>query len=78
MIEEVTLNSWSLCRTKLSIRYAGDAHDGYTTDDESHLNRDHGTVYFAGDRVFPVHFPFTPEQAQQNFKLLESSGWFTS
>jgi hypothetical protein len=59
------------------IRYTGDSNDGYSTDDEPHLSRDHRTVYFTSDRVIPVHFPLTPEQAQQNFKLLESSGWFT-
>jgi hypothetical protein len=59
------------------IRYAGDANDGYSTDDDPHLSRDHRTVYFTSDRVLPVHFPLTPEQAQQNFKQLESSGWFT-
>jgi hypothetical protein len=59
------------------IRYAGDANDGYSTDDEPHLSRDHRTVYFTSDRVIPVHFPLAPEQAQQNFKQLESSGWFT-
>ena len=78
VIEEVSLNSWSVCRTKLRIRYAGDANDGHSTDDKPHLSCDHRTVYFTSDRVFPVHFPFTPEQAQQTFKLLESSGWFTS
>jgi hypothetical protein len=59
------------------IRYAGDANDGYSTDDEPHLGRDQRTVYFTSDRVIPVHFPLTPEQAQQSFKLLENSGWFT-
>jgi Tol biopolymer transport system component len=59
------------------IRYAGDANDGYSTDDEPHLSRDHRAVYFTSDRVVPVHFPLTPEQAQQTFKELESSGWFT-
>jgi hypothetical protein len=59
------------------IRYAGDANGGYSTDDEPHLSRDHRTVYFTSDRVFPVHFPLAPEQAEQNFKRLESSGWFT-
>jgi hypothetical protein len=41
-----------------------------------YLSRDHRTVYFTSDRLLPVHFPLTPEQAQQNFKQLESSGWF--
>jgi len=59
------------------IRYAGDANDGYSTDDEPHLSRDHRTVFFTSDRVFPVHFPLSREQAEQNFKQLESSGWFT-
>ena len=59
------------------IRYAGDANDGYSTDDEPHLSRDLRTVYFTSDRVSPVHFPLTPEQAQQNFHRLESTGWFT-
>jgi hypothetical protein len=76
VIEEVPLNFWSVCRTKLPIRYAGDANDGYSTDDERQLSRDHRAVYFTSDRVIPVHFPLTPEQAQQNFKLPQSSGWF--
>jgi hypothetical protein len=59
------------------IRYAGDANDGYSTDDEPHLSRDHRTVYFTSDRISLVHFPLTPEQAQRNFKRLESSGWFS-
>jgi hypothetical protein len=59
------------------IRYAGDANDGYSTDDEPHLSRDLRTVYFTSDRVSPVHLPLTPEQAQQNFHRLETTGWFT-
>jgi Tol biopolymer transport system component len=59
------------------IRYAGDEKDGYSTDDEPHLGPDHRTLYFTSDRALPVDFPRTPEQAQQDFKRLESQGWFS-
>ena len=58
------------------IRYAGDDKSGYSTDDEPHLGPDHLTVYFSSDRAVPLEFPRTHEQAQQDFKRLDSSGWF--
>jgi hypothetical protein len=58
------------------IRYAGDDKPGYSTDDEPHLGPDHRTIYFSSDRAFPVEFPRTPEQAQEDFKRMESVGWF--
>ena len=77
MIEEATLNPRSVCRTIQPIRYAGDVNDGYSTDDESHLSRNQRAVYFTSGRVIRVHFPLTPEQAEQKFKRLEGFGWFT-
>jgi hypothetical protein len=59
------------------IRYAGDEKDGYSTDDEPHLGLDHRTLYFTSDRALPADFPRTPEQAQQDFRRLESWGWFS-
>jgi hypothetical protein len=46
------------------IRYAGDEKPyGFSTDDEPRLAPDHRTLYFSSDRVVPVHFPRTHEQA---------------
>jgi WD40-like Beta Propeller Repeat len=59
------------------IRYDGDDKNGYSTDDEPHLGPDHRTLYFSSDRVIPAHFPRSPEQAQLEFKRLDSSGWFS-
>jgi hypothetical protein len=59
------------------IRYAGDDKNGYSTDDEPHLAPDHRTLYFSSDRIVTAHFPRSPEQAQQDFNRLESSGWFS-
>lgn len=57
----------------VQIRYAGDEKPyGYSTDDEPHLGPDHRTVYFSSDRVVPVHFPRTHEQAIQDLERLES------
>ena len=58
----------------VQIRYAGDeqAPDGFSTDDEPHLGADHRTLYFSSDRVIPVHFPRTHEQAQKDFERMES------
>ncbi len=56
------------------IRYVGDTQepDGFSTDDEPHLGPDHRTLYFSSDRVTPVHFPRTHEQAQKDFERMES------
>ena len=56
------------------IRYLGDKQeaDGFSTDDEPHLGPDHRTLYFSSDRVIPVHFPRTHEQAQKDFERMES------
>jgi hypothetical protein len=59
------------------IRYDGDDKNGYSTDDEPHLVPDHRTLYFSSDRVIPAHFPRSPEQAQLDFKRLDSLGWFS-
>jgi len=59
------------------IRYAGDGQPAYSTDDEPHLGPDHRTIYFSSDRPFPVAYPRTPEQAQQDLKQMESQGWFS-
>ena len=60
----------------MPIRYAGDEKNGYSTDDEPHLGPDHRTIYFASDRAIPLAFPRSPQQAQQDFKQLEQTGWF--
>jgi hypothetical protein len=59
------------------IRYDGDDENGYSTDDEPRLGPDHRTLYFSSDRVIPAHFPRSPEQAQLDFKRLDSLGWFS-
>ncbi len=59
------------------IRYVGDDQNGYSTDDEPHLGPDHRTLYFSSDRTIPAHFPRSPEQAQLDFKRLDSLGWFS-
>jgi Tol biopolymer transport system component len=59
------------------IRYDGDDKNGYSTDDDPHLGPDHRTLYFSSDRVIPAHFPRSPEQAQLEFKRLDSLGWFS-
>jgi WD40 repeat protein len=59
------------------IRYDGDDKNGYSTDDEPHLGPDHRTLYFSSDRAIPAHFPRSPEQAQMDFKRLDSLGWFS-
>jgi hypothetical protein len=55
------------------IRYAGDDAGGYSADNEPHLSHDLRTLYFSSDRVTRVHFPRTPEQAQQDLERL--NGW---
>jgi Tol biopolymer transport system component len=59
------------------IRYAGDDKPAFSTDNEPHLSPDRRTLYFSSDRAFPTHYPRTPEQAQEDFKRQESSGWFS-
>jgi hypothetical protein len=59
------------------IRYAGDDKNGYSTDDEPHLSPDDRTLYFSSDRAVPAHFPRSPEQAQLDFRHLDSLGWFS-
>jgi hypothetical protein len=56
------------------IRYLGDDQKpfGYSTDDEPHLGADHRTLYFSSDRVTPVHFPRTHDQAQKDLERLEN------
>jgi Tol biopolymer transport system component len=58
------------------IRYAGDDKPAFSTDDEPHLSPDRHTIYFSSDRAFHFDFPRTPEQAQEDFKRLDSWGWF--
>jgi hypothetical protein len=54
------------------IRYAGDEKPyGFSTDDEPRLGPDHRTLYFSSDRVVPVHFPRTHEQAQKDLERLD-------
>jgi hypothetical protein len=64
--------------TVVPIRYAGDDKTGYnSTDDEPHLSPDHRTFYFSSDRAVPAPFPRSPEQAQLDFKNLDSLDWFS-
>jgi Tol biopolymer transport system component len=63
--------------TVVPIRYAGDDKNGYSTDDEPHLSPDHRTLYFSSDRAVLAHFPRSPEQAQLDFRHLDSLGWFS-
>jgi WD40 repeat protein len=63
--------------TVVPIRYAGDDKNGYSTDDEPHLGPDHRTLYFSSDRPVPALFPRSPEQAQLDFKHLDTLGWFS-
>ena len=65
------------------IRYAGDDKPyGFSSDDEPRLGTDHRTLYFSSDRVVPVHFPRTHEQAQLDLERLDlwdnsnSNVWF--
>jgi hypothetical protein len=77
-IRTIILSSFSKKRRDgdaiVPIRYDGDDKNGYSTDDEPHLEPDHRTLYFSSDRVLPAHFPRSPEQAQLDFKRLGSSG----
>ena len=59
---------------QVEIRYLGyeQKPDGFSTDDEPHLGPDHRTLYFSSDRVIPVHFPRTHEQALKDFERMES------
>lgn len=59
-------------QTPEPIRYAGDDAGGYSADNEPHLSHDLHTLYFSSDRVTRVHFPRTPEQAQQDLERLNS------
>lgn len=54
----------------LPIRYADDPTG--SNDDEPHLGSDHRTLYFSSDRVVPVHFPRTHEQAKKDLDRLNS------
>ncbi|MGD0735259.1 MAG: hypothetical protein ABR976_08940 [Terracidiphilus sp.] len=58
------------------IRYAGDDKPSFSTDNEPHLSPDRRALYFSSDRAFPAQYPRTPEQAQEDFKRLDSWGWF--
>jgi len=54
------------------LRYAGDDKPyGPSTDDEPRLSPDHRTLYFSSDRVVPVHFPRTHQQAQKDLERLD-------
>jgi hypothetical protein len=55
----------------VAIRYAGDEKYGFSTDNEPHLGPDHNSIYFTSDRVLPVHFPRTHEQAETDLRRLE-------
>lgn len=60
------------------IRYAGDDKPSYSTDDEPHLGPDRRTIYFSSDRpAFTVDFPRSRRQAEEDFKRLDSWGWFS-
>jgi hypothetical protein len=61
----------------VTIRYAGDDTNGYSTDDEPHLGPDHRTLHFNSDRSVPTHLPRSREQAQRDFEHMESWGYFT-
>jgi Tol biopolymer transport system component len=54
----------------LPIHYADEANGN--NDDEPHLGSDHRTLYFSSDRVVPVHFPRTHEQAKKDLDRLNS------
>lgn len=58
------------------VRYAGDDKPGYSTDDEPHLGPDRKSIYFSSDRPFPVVFPRSHRQAQEDFTQMEGRGWF--
>jgi Tol biopolymer transport system component len=54
------------------IRYAGDDKpSGFSADDEPRLGPDHRTLYFSSDRVLPVHFPRTHEQARLDLERMD-------
>jgi hypothetical protein len=48
--------------------------DGTTLDVDPEIAR---PLYFSSDRAVPAHFPRSPEQAQLDFKHLDSLGWFS-
>jgi hypothetical protein len=48
--------------------------DGTTLDVDPEIAR---TLYFSSDRAVPAHFPRSPEQAQLDFKHVDSLGWFS-
>jgi Tol biopolymer transport system component len=55
------------------IRYTDDGiPEGGSTDDEPHLGPDHRTLYFSSDRIIPVRFPRTREQALKDIERVES------
>jgi Tol biopolymer transport system component len=56
------------------MHYDGDAPD---SDDDPHLGRDRRTIYFSSDRVIPVEFPRSFEQAKKDVESLDRSGWFS-
>jgi len=72
-------NAWG---PVVPISLDGDDKNGYSTDDEPRLGPDHHTLYFSSDRVVPVHFPRTPEQAQRDLDRMDmwdnsnSNVWF--
>lgn len=53
------------------IRYAGDFANGSSNDNEARLGPDHRSLYFTSDRVIPVHFPRSEQQAIEDTKRLE-------
>jgi len=54
-----------------AIHFADEEKNGYSTDDEPRLGVDHRTVYFSSDRVVPVHFPRTQEQARKDLERMD-------
>ena len=68
----IAFNRGGVWQTPEPIRYAGDDAGGYSADNEPHLSHDLHTLYFSSDRVTRVHFPRTPEQAQQDLERLNS------
>jgi dipeptidyl aminopeptidase/acylaminoacyl peptidase len=68
----ISFNRGGAWQTPEAIRYAGDDAGGYSVDNEPHLSHDLHTLYFSSDRVTRVHFPRTPQQAQQDLERLNS------
>ena len=55
----------------ITLSYAGDDANGFSTDDEPHLGSDHRTIYFSSDRAASVSFPRAHDQAVRDVQRLE-------